>query len=143
MPNSYDDIVNLPRPVSAKHPPMDALSRAAQFAPYAALTGFEAVIAESVRPTDPRRDLGDFAREDLDHRLQILADRAQEHPLLTVTYFLPDEIKDGGRYVTCQGRLKKLRMAEKDLLLLDGPTIPLKEIYALESPLFSEAEASE
>lgn len=103
----YDDLIYLPHPVSRKHPPMSAMDRAAQFSPFSALTGYEAVLQEAGRLTDSRAELTEYSRDILDQKQQILLDAAPAHPEITVTCFIPDRRKQGGAYGTLKGNLKK------------------------------------
>ncbi|MFR3323878.1 MAG: hypothetical protein ACLTR8_04800 [Oscillospiraceae bacterium] len=105
----YDDLLYLPHPVSRKHPPMSAMDRAAQFSPFSALTGYEAVLQEAGRLTDSRAELTEYSRDILDQKQQILLDAAPAHPEITVTCFIPDRRKQGGAYGTLKGNLKKNR----------------------------------
>ena len=92
----YDDLLYLPHPVSRRHPPMSAMDRAAQFSPFSALTGYEAVLQEAGRLTDNRAELSEYSRDILDQKQQTLLDAAPAHPEITVTYFIPDCRKQGG-----------------------------------------------
>jgi hypothetical protein len=132
--HAYDDIIHLPHPTSKKHPRMSMAERAAQFSPFAALTGFDGVIRETGRLTDQRVELGESDREELERRLNYLDAQEREHPLVQVTYFLPDEKKEGGAYVTSQGRLKRIDPVEGGLLLEGGGWIPIGEIVWIELP---------
>lgn len=104
----YDDIIDLPHHVSEKRVQMPLLSRAAQFAPFAALTGYEGIIAETGRLTERRVELDESAVEELNKRLHTLAQRLDSRPTATVTYFQPDAHKDGGSYRTRTGQVKRL-----------------------------------
>ena len=131
----YDDIISLPHPVSGSHPPMPVAERAAQFSPFAALTGFEDAIRETGRLTDSKVELDEDARELLDEkikRLRRLQAESGEMPWAAVTYFRPDEKKDGGAYVTVTGRVKRVDEYERVLVLQDGKRIPLGEIVGME-----------
>ena len=129
----YDDIVNLPHPTSKKHPRMSMEERAAQFSPFAALTGFGAVIQETGRLTGSRRGLTDSDIRRLEEQFTWLAEHEGEHPEVTVTYFLPDERKEGGEYATLTGRVKRLDLVERVLLLEAGERVPLGDIFLLET----------
>ena len=131
MTGPYDDIINLPRPVSKKHPPMPLLKRAAQFLPFAALTGFEGEIAEAARLTEAAPALGEDALIALDEQLSLLRDRMDEQPEISVTRFLPDEKKAGGRYETLTGRVRRLDEANRTLILADGTRIDLDTVVEL------------
>ena len=129
---AYEDIIQLPHPTSKKHPRMSMAERAAQFSPFAALTGFEAVIRETGRLTDQRVELGESDREELERRLNYLDAQEEEHPLVKVTYFLPDGKREGGAYVTVQGTLKRIDSGEGVLLLENGERVPIREILWVE-----------
>ena len=131
---NYDDIIHLPRPVSKKHPPMPLSKRAAQFLPFAALTGFEAEIAEAARLTQDAPELGEDALVALDEQLSLLRARLNEQPEITVTRFVPDERKAGGRYETVTGRVRRLDEANRVLLLTDGVRIDLDDLVELTLP---------
>lgn len=116
----YDDIINLPHHVSPARPRMDSEARAAQFAPLAALTGFGAVITETAWTAEARIELDAGGREALDERLCTLAAHIGERPRIAATYFVPDEKKDGGAYVTAQGAAKRVDLDERRLTMADG-----------------------
>lgn len=136
MTGPYDDIIHLPRPISAKRRPMPAANRAAQFAPFAALTGYGAAITETGRLTDKKTELTEDAKAALDRKQALLTATDHTSPQVTVTWFRPDEKKEGGAYVTTTGTLKKVDEYERTLLLTNGLRIPLDDILELESPLF-------
>ena len=131
MNGPYDDIIDLPHPTSKKHPRMSMEERAAQFAPFAALTDFGGVIRETGRLTDTRVELGESDRAELERTLNFLDSQEEEHPLVQVTYFLPDERKEGGAYVTVTGRLKRIDQAKGTLLLQEGTRIPIRDIRSV------------
>lgn len=116
----YDDILDLDRPPSPGHPPMSMLARAAQFSPFAALTGYEEAIEEAARLTDARLEGGEEEDRQLNEQLLRLRERIREKPLIRVTCFVPDASKEGGEYVTVTGRLRKLNETEQWLQLEDG-----------------------
>ena len=134
--HQYDDIIDLPHHVSATRPQMSMINRAAQFSPFAALTGYDAVIRETGRLTDRRIELSEDTRTDLDRKQQLLLDRLADHPEVSVTYFVPDERKAGGAYVTVTGNVKKFDNFQRIMVLTDDTMIPLDEIIELESDLF-------
>ena len=103
MNNRYDEIINLPHHVSPTRPQMPMSDRAAQFAPFAALTGYDAAIKETGRLTDERVELDKEALTALDMKYQLLMDALNEAPKVTITYFQPDERKAGGKYITATG----------------------------------------
>ena len=128
----YDDIIDLPHHVSTTRPRMSRLDRAAQFAPFAALTGYGAAIKETARLTDERSELGEYELMELNAGIHMLMERIDEHPQVEITYFKPDERKDGGAYLTVKSRAKRLNEYERFLLLEDGTEIPFDDIYKIE-----------
>ena len=133
---NYDDMINMPCPTSSRHPRMPRADRAAQFAPFAALTGYDAAIDETGRLTDQKIDISEDMREKLDLKQNFLADIIDEQPEISVTYFIPDKKKSGGAYVTANGRLKQIDEYEQLIILTDGKKIPIQEVYSIESDLF-------
>ena len=133
MSDEYNDIMNLPHHVSTKRPQMSMLDRAAQFSPFAALTGYDDAIHETARLTDEKIDLSEEEKEALDRKQQILLEKLSERPALAVTYFVPDNKKSGGAYVTKCGNLKKMDRIERMMILIDGTKIPLDDVYDIES----------
>lgn len=129
----YSDIINLPHPVSKKHPQMSLYDRAAQFSPFSALTGHEAAIAETGRLTDERTELDEDAKAYLDEKLQYLLSRLQvcgsEGLPICVTYFVPDEKKEGGAYQEYTGSLKRLDAYARALIFSDATEISLDAVY--------------
>ena len=136
MSGPYDDIINLPHPTSKRHPRMPIRDRATIFSPFAALSGHGAAIAETARLTERRMELDEDSRAELDRKQGVLLEHIDEQPEITITWFQPDEKKDGGAYLTATGRLKKFRELERILLLTDGTEIPLQNVVALESGIF-------
>lgn len=134
----YDDIINLPHHVSSKRPQMPMIDRAAQFSPFAALTGYDDAIYETGRLTDEKIDLIEEEKEALDRKQQFLLENLDERPALTVTYFIPDAKKSGGAYVTKSGNLKKIDAIERWMQLTDGTKIPLDDVADIESELFCD-----
>lgn len=133
----YKDIIDLPHHVSPTRPQMSMVNRAAQFSPFAALTGYDAAIKETGRLTDERIDLSDDARMVLDRKQQVLLEHLDERPELSIIYFSPDERKSGGAYVTITGRVEKIDEYHRLLVLTDGTKISIDEIFDMESELFS------
>ena len=128
---NYDDILGADPPVS-RHAPMTLADRAAQFAPFAALTGYDGVIAETGRLTDMERELTPEAKEALDRRLRYIRDHLPVAVL--ITWFCPDPQKEGGAYVCTQGTVKKLDPVEGRLYLTDGTGIPIEAVYDIRLP---------
>ena len=139
--HAYDDILHLPHPDSPSHPRMARQDRAAQFAPFAALTGYDAAIQETARPTEKQREMGEEDLAALNEKLRILMENIQEHPRLTIVCFQPDVKKTGGKYVSVEGRVKKIRTYERQLVMEDGSVIPMDSVLEMEGDVFSGAEA--
>ena len=136
MPHRYDDILNTPWPQPGKRARMSVEDRAAQFAPFAALTGYGAALQETARLTEQRAELTESEKADLDRRLQLLSDHLAAQPEITVTYFRPDERKDGGAYVTVTDIVKKIDPYERVLVLQSGLCIAIDLICAMDGALF-------
>ncbi len=128
MSGRYDDIIHLPRPKPRGHQEMTPWQRGAQFSPFAALTGFDGVVAETGRLTQSQISLGEDALAALNDQLFSLARLSGEHPPVTVTWFRPDARKAGGSYVTTVGNLKKLDEIQQQMVLTSGETIPLAQL---------------
>ena len=136
MMGAYDDIINLPRHISTTRPHMATIDRTAQFSPFAALTGYDAAIKETARLTDERVELDEYMKDDLREKLQIIADRIKEHPEIAITYFQPDEKKNGGTYVTTISTAKKIDEYERVVIIADGTAIPINEIINIDGQIF-------
>ena len=134
MSGKYDDMLRLPHHVSPTRPRMSLHDRAAQFKPFAALTGYEAVLRETGRLTDQRVELDENARAELDWRLQLLSGMLSQRPEVSVTYFQPDGKKAGGAYRTAAGTVRKIDEAGGVLVMADGTCIPIADLFALEGP---------
>ena len=132
MTEDYSDIINLPHHVSRNHPQMPMMARAAQFAPFAALTGYDTVIHETARLTDKQVELEEYDNERLNRIFSELMNRLEEHPVVTVSYFKPDEHKAGGAYVTVTGQLKKVDTYEQLMVMENGTAIPIGNIMDLQ-----------
>ena len=140
-PHQYDDIIDLPHHRSATRLPMPRQNRAAQFSPFAALSGYAAAIREAGRLTDRRIELSEERRAILDRKQQLLLHRLADAPEVSVTYFIPDTQKSGGAYVTVTGSIKRIDIHARHLILTDGTHIPLDEVLELECPLFAALDA--
>ena len=127
----YDDIINLPHHVSTNHPRMSLHDRAAQFAPFAALVGYDDAVAETARLTESRSELDEQEQRELNAKLCELADHIQEQPEVRIRYFLPDTRKAGGAIVEVSGVIKKMVAADGTIVLADGTVIPISDIIEL------------
>ena len=132
MTEDYSDIINLPHHVSKKHPQMPMEARAAQFAPFAALTGYDAVIHETARLTDRQVELEEYDNERLNRKFSELMTILDNHPEITVSYFQPDERKAGGSYISVSGTVKKIDTYEHLLWMDDGTKISIADIMDID-----------
>ncbi len=129
--HKYDDIIHLPHPVSQGRSRMTNADRAAQFSPFAALTGFDGVIAETARLTESGMELDDMEKERLNHTLREIQQRIHTQPEVSLTWFRCDQRKAGGAYLCVTGHVKKLDVYSNTILLTDGRAIPIQEITEL------------
>lgn len=136
----YDDIIHLPHHESLKHPKMPALDRAAQFLPFAALTGHDAAVRETARLTGDRAELDETRKGELDMHLQLLRDQLVQRPQASITYFVPDQRKDGGAYFTATGTIKEIEETRRQVIMENGTVIPVNDIYDIESTVLDTAE---
>ena len=128
---NYDDIINLTRHISKKHPRMSLEARSAQFAPFAALTGYEETIKETARQTDKRIEINEELKAILDEKLLLIKTRIKTKPNITVTYFVPDSKKDGGKYVSVTGKVIKIDDYKQKIILENKIEIPISEIIEI------------
>ena len=140
MKSKYDEIMGLPHHVSKTRPQMPMSDRAAQFAPFAALTGYDSAIKETGRLTDERIELDEEASTALDMKYQLLMDALDDEPEVTITYFQPDERKAGGKFVSAVGAVKKIDDFERRITMRDGAKIPMDDVLSIEGELFSVLE---
>lgn len=126
--HEYDDIIRIPHPDPAGHPRMSLLDRAAQFSPFSALAGHELAVKETERLTEGRSELEEDAAERLNEKLQEHAVNPADGREAEIVYFVPDEKKSGGKYVTLAGSVKKINRQERTILMADGTLIPMDEI---------------
>lgn len=127
----YDDIINLSHHVSVTRQRMSMHDRAAQFSPFAALTGFDDAVEETARLTDEQSELSEDARNRLDEQLCLIADRIEEQPEIEVTYFVSDELKEGGKYVSAKGCVRRIDEYARELVFADGTRIALESVTEL------------
>lgn len=127
--SKYDDIINLPYKKTTKHPHMSLSDRAAQFSPFAALTGHKEAINETARLTDEKIDPDEYIQEEINRKLR---QAIKENLSVKITYFLPDKFKSGGKYVTCVGKINKYIEYENMLVTDSGTSVPLDDIFNIE-----------
>ena len=131
MNSKYNDIINLPHHISNKHPQMTLEARAAQFAPFAALTGYEDVIEETARLTNRRIEINEEMKAILDEKLLLIKEQIYTKPNINVTYFVPDSKKDGGKYVSVTGKVLKIDEYKQKIIFENKIEIPISEIIEI------------
>ena len=136
MTDQYDDIIHVPHHVSSTRPRMSAIDRAAQFSPFAALTGYDTSIKESARLTDARIELDDSQKEEIGEKLRLVTGQLDAE--IKITYFLPDTKKTGGKYVLAAGAVKKVDEYERMIIMGDGKQIPIDEVIDVDCDVFGE-----
>ena len=138
MKSKYDQILELPHHISKTHPQMPMADRAAQFAPFAALTGYDDAIRETGRLTEDKVDAEENYLQMLDVKLQLLRDHLADAPEVVFTYFQEDERKCGGAYLTVSGKVKKIEEYERQILLQDGTRLRMDDILDISSSLWEQ-----
>ena len=136
LTHEYDDIIELPHHPSERHPRMTMQSRAAQFSPFAALTGYDDVIDETARLTDRRIPLEDEQKLEIDSRLEYIRENLKDRPEITARYFVEDGRKAGGSYATVTGNVRRIDDLERLLIMTDGRKIPIDDLYSLSGQFF-------
>ncbi|RHS35478.1 hypothetical protein DWV52_03880 [Ruminococcaceae bacterium AF10-16] len=131
MSGKYDDIIDLPHPTSQNHPRMSLYDRAAQFSPFAALTGHHAAIAETGRLTDQRIELDESEIARVDAELQHLQELLPDRPTVSITYFVPDERKSGGSYRTITSEVKRIDAVAGVIQMADRREIPIEDVFSV------------
>ena len=132
----YEDIINLPPHISEKYPQPSMLDRAARFAPFAAITGYEEMVLEEARVTEERIELDEGTLAMLNEKLNIIHDSLDSEPVIQITYFEPDKKKSGGAYISVTGTVKRIDEYERIVIMSDGKKIRIDEIFGLEGKLF-------
>ena len=127
----YGDIMGFSRPQYPDLPPMSIHDRSAQFSPFAALVGYEDAVEETARLTDSRRVMEEDEINELNRRLQELAERLGERPMIRVTYFIRDSRKEGGRYASKAGNARTIDQFNNVIMFTDGSSVPVKDMYSL------------
>ena len=135
--NPYEDIINMPHHVSGKHPQMPLATRAAQFLPFAALTGYDAAVEETARLTSDRMELDENRKTELNEKLLLLQECLSQRPAAWITFFKKDEKKDGGAYISAVGNVKKIDQIEGVVILINGTVIRIDDIVEVESDVFA------
>ena len=134
--NKYDDMIYLPNPTPTCKPRISLHDRAAQFSPFAALTGYEDAVEETARLTDTRLELSEDMKTILNEKMQMIVDNLDSEPIVTITYFVPDKKKSGGAYVDATGVVKEIDEYERCIVMTDKKKIPIEQVRAIEGELF-------
>ena len=134
--HSYEDIIHLPHPVSCNHEPMSVYDRAAQFSPFAALTGFDGAIQETARLTVQKIELDEMEKTILDEKLRIIQEQLNRQQQVEFLYFRPDERKTGGAYISARGIVNKIQEYDRVVVMQDGTSIPIDEIVDITGEIF-------
>lgn len=135
--DDYKDIINLSRPIS-KRPKMSLEQRSAQFAPFAALTGYEGQIKETARLTNRRIEIDEEIKLVLNLKIQLIQEKLKDQPEIEITYFIPDLKKEGGRYEVITNAIKKIDTYKNEIIMIDGTTIAIEEIIDIQSEIFKD-----
>lgn len=138
--HQYDNIINLQHHVSSNRVHMSILDRAAQFSPFAALTGFDGAIKETARLTDQRIELDEAAKTILDEKLRIVQEQLSRQQEIEIVFFRPDEMKAGGAYISMMGTVKKIDGYERAVVMQDGTRIPIEEIVDITGEMFQAVD---
>ena len=131
MTEQYDDIIDLPHHVSENRPHLSKQSRAAQFAPFAALTGYEDAVEESARLTECKAELCEDDEAELNEKIKLLSERIAGEPYCEITYFVPDKYKSGGEYLTVSGNLRFIEEASRQIVFCSGLHISIDDIVKI------------
>lgn len=135
--HKYDDIINLEHHISKTHKQMSMQNRAAQFAPFAALTGYEEAVKETARFTEQKIELDEELNNILDEKLRLIQSQIKNTPEITVIYFVPDDKKRGGKYQKITGKIKKIDDYNKFIIFTDGKYIPIKDIIDISGEILT------
>lgn len=138
--NKYDDIIKLPHHVSKRYPQMSIMARSAQFAPFAALSGYDEAVKETARLTDKRIEIDDGLKLIINNKLNYILENLNINPQIIFTYFVYDKKKIGGKYIEKVGIVKKIDLIEKYILLTDKSKIPIEEIIDISGEIFKDLE---
>lgn len=138
--NNYEDIINLPHHISSKHPQMSIEARSAQFTPFSALSGYDDAVKETERRTESRLEIDEESKNRLNNKLNIILNNIKHNPKITFTYFVYDQKKSGGKYITTTGKVKKVNIIEQYITLMDKTQIPINEIINMKGDIFSNIE---
>ena len=132
----YADIINMPHHTSPNRPRISDIDRAAQFSPFAALTGYDDAGTEAGRLTDQKLNLSEDMKTVLNEKMQMILEYLDDEPIITITYFVPDKKKSGGAYVSVNGIVKEISEYDHAIILTDKTTIPIEQIREIDGDIF-------
>ncbi len=135
--HKYDYMLHMPYNGSKRHKHMPILDRAAQFGAFRALTGYQDAIDETKRITEKKIELDEYRKDELDIKLNILADNVKKHPVVTITHFVPDSQKEGGKYVETSGTIEKIYISKKKILFTTGEELSIENITDISGDIFN------
>lgn len=136
----YADIIDLPHHQSEKRPKMSNYDRAAQFSPFAALTGYADSIKETARLTDEYSEPLEEMKAIMNEKILFLMEQLENQPEITITFFKPDEKKQGGAYITITGVVRKIKTYERQIQMTTGDLIPIDMISGIDGEIFSKID---
>ncbi len=139
----YKDLIHRPRHVSSTRKPMSMEDRAAQFSPFAALTGYETAVRETARLTETKTELTEDEKQLLNEKLLMIMEHGERRPWVTLTYFVEDEKKQGGSYASVSGRVKSIDEYSRSVRMEDGHIISVEQIRSIDGPLFGDVFGEE
>ena len=133
----YEDIINIPRHISKTRPEPSIADRAARFSPFAAISGYEDMVREAARETEERVEITDATKEQLNEKLNMIAEHLNEEHEVTITYFEPDKKKSGGAYISTTGVVKRIDELKRIVVMKNNKKIRIDDIYTLDSDFFN------
>lgn len=142
MNKKYENILNHKRHYSLSHPKMSNEKRAAQFAPFAALTGFEDKANETARQTQQRIIIDENEIDLINNKLKLIEFKLNEQPTVKITYFEKDAFKEGGKYITAAGCVQSIDLLNSNILMSDGTKVPVNDIIDIDGDIFTVEDNS-
>lgn len=136
----YGDLLQMSYPAASTRVRMSNIERAAQFSPFSALTGYEDAVAETARLTEDEKELDENRKSMINEKLNLLLQDHSSEQVVSFIYFQPDMRKSGGKYVTCTGKIQKIDLYQKKILLMDGTQIPIEQLYEIDSDFFKNVQ---
>ncbi len=137
--SKYDEIINLPHHQSTKHPRMSNYDRAAQFSPFAALTGYDEAVQETARTTSAEIELEGERLDNINSKMSILVERIADRPEIEITFFVPDERKEGGRYESKCGRVRRIDLPNRQIFFVGGAVVCMDRVIDMTGDIFVDS----